>query len=50
MMEGPKILHGEFSLEGRYDLMHKCCVECGEDNDINVKHQVYCIYAVPEDE
>jgi hypothetical protein len=26
MMEGPEILHGEFSLEGRYGLLQKYCV------------------------
>jgi hypothetical protein len=43
MMEGPKILHGEFSLEGRYGLLQKCCAGCGEYNAINIKQQVYRI-------
>jgi hypothetical protein len=50
MMEGLKILHGEFQLEGRYGLLQKCCAGCGEDNVINVNQQVYCICATPEDE
>jgi hypothetical protein len=37
MMEGSKILHDEFPLEGRYGLLQKCCAGCGEDNVINVK-------------
>jgi hypothetical protein len=37
MMKGLEILHGEFSLEGRYGLLQKCCVGCSEDNVINVK-------------
>jgi hypothetical protein len=37
MMEGSEVLHGEFPLEGRYDLLQKCYAECGEDNVINVK-------------
>jgi hypothetical protein len=43
MMEGPKILHGEFSLEDRYGLLQKCYARCGEDNIINIKQQVYHI-------
>jgi hypothetical protein len=37
MMEGLKILHGEFLLEGRYGLLQKCYAGCGENNIINVK-------------
>jgi hypothetical protein len=44
-MEGPEILHGEFPLEGRYGVLQKYCAECGENNVINVKQQVYRIYA-----
>jgi hypothetical protein len=43
MIEGPKILHGEFPLEGRYGLLQKWCAGCSEDNVINIKQQVYCI-------
>jgi hypothetical protein len=50
MMEGPEILHGEFLLEGRYGLLQKCCAGCGEDNVINIKQQVYRMYATPKDE
>jgi hypothetical protein len=50
MMEGPKILCGEFPLEGRYGPLQKCCAGGGEDNIINIKQQVYHICAVPEDE
>jgi hypothetical protein len=50
MMEGSDILHGEFSLEGRYDLLQKCYTGCSEENAINVKQQVYHICATPEDE
>jgi hypothetical protein len=47
MTERPEILHGEFLLEDRYGLLQKCC---GEDIIINVKQQVYCICAAPENE
>jgi hypothetical protein len=50
VMEGSEVFHGEFSLEGRYGVLQKCCVVCDEDNVINIKLQVYHIYAVPEDE
>jgi hypothetical protein len=50
MMEGPKILHDEFPLEGRYGLLQKCCARCGDDNVINIKQQVYRICAAPKDE
>jgi hypothetical protein len=50
IMEGPKIFHGEFPLEGRYGMLQKCCAGCGKDNAINVKQQVYCICAALEDE
>jgi hypothetical protein len=51
MMEGSEmVFHGVFPLEGRYGLLHKCFVECGEDNVINVKQQVYCICATSKDE
>jgi hypothetical protein len=50
MMEGPEILHGELSLEGRYGLLQKCGAVGGEDNVINVKQQVYYICAASEDE
>jgi hypothetical protein len=43
MMEGSDILHGEFPLEGRYGLLQKCCVGCGEDDVISIKQQVYHI-------
>jgi hypothetical protein len=43
MMEESEILHGEFLLEGRYGLLQKCCTECGEDNVINIKQQLYHI-------
>jgi hypothetical protein len=49
-MEGPKILHGEFLLEGRYSLLQKCCAGCDEDNVINVKQEAYRICAMPKDE
>jgi hypothetical protein len=45
MMEGLEIHHGKFPLEGRYGLLQKCCAGCGEDNVINVKQQVYLVYA-----
>jgi hypothetical protein len=50
MMEWSEILLGEFLLEGRYGLLQKCCAGCGEDNIINIKQQVYRIYATPKDE
>jgi hypothetical protein len=50
MMEGPEIVHGKFLLEGRYGLLQKYCARCGPDNIINIKQQVYRIYAAPEDE
>jgi hypothetical protein len=50
MMEGSKVLHGEFTLESRYGLLQKCCAGCGEGNVINVKQQLYRICAVPKDE
>jgi hypothetical protein len=37
VMEGFKVLHGEFPLEGRYGVLQKCCARCSEDNVINVK-------------
>jgi hypothetical protein len=37
VMEGSEVLHGDFPLEGRYRVMQKCCVGCGEDNVINIK-------------
>jgi hypothetical protein len=37
MIEGPKILRGEFPLEGRYGLLQNCYAGCGEDNVINIK-------------
>jgi hypothetical protein len=43
MMEGLKILHGEFLLEGRYGLLLKCYAGCGEENVINIKQHVYRI-------
>jgi hypothetical protein len=43
VMEGSEVLHGKFSLEGRYGVLQKCCAGCGEDNVINVKQQVYRI-------
>jgi hypothetical protein len=39
MMEGPKILHGEFPLEGRYGPLQQYCARCDEDIVINVKQQ-----------
>jgi hypothetical protein len=48
-MEGPKILHDEFPLEGRYGLLQKCCARCGDDNVINIKQLVYRICAAPKD-
>jgi hypothetical protein len=50
VMEGSEVLHGEFPLEDRYGLLQKCCARCGEDNVINVKKQLYRIYAELEDE
>jgi hypothetical protein len=49
MMEGSEILHDEFPPEGKYGLLQKCCAGCGDDNVINIKQQVYCIRATPED-
>jgi hypothetical protein len=40
MMEGSKVLHGQFPLESKYGLLQKCCGGCGEDDVINVKQQV----------
>jgi hypothetical protein len=37
MMEGSKVLHDEFPVEGRYGLLHKYYARCSEDNVINVK-------------
>jgi hypothetical protein len=45
-----KVLHGKFSLEGRYGVLQECCARCGEHNVINITQQVYCISAVVEDE
>jgi hypothetical protein len=39
-----------FSLEGRYGVLHEYCARCGEHNVINIKQQVYCIGAMVEDE
>jgi hypothetical protein len=50
MMEGPEILHDEFSLEGRHGLLQKGCAGGGEDNVINIKQQVYRICVTLEDE
>jgi hypothetical protein len=36
MMVGSDVLHGEFLLEDRYDLLQKCYAGCGEDNVINI--------------
>jgi hypothetical protein len=49
MMEGSKILHGQFPLEGGYGLLQKCYTGCGEDNVINVKQQVYRICATSKE-
>jgi hypothetical protein len=48
VMEGSEVLHDEFLLEGRYALLQKCCTGCDEDNAINIKQQVYRIYACPK--
>jgi hypothetical protein len=48
VMEGSEVLHDEFLLEGRYALLQKCCIGCDEDNAINIKQQVYRIYACPK--
>jgi hypothetical protein len=50
MMEGSEVLHGEFTLEGRYDLLQKCYPGYNENNIISVKQQVYHICVAPEDE
>jgi hypothetical protein len=49
MMEGPEILHGEFSLEGRYGMLQKCHAGCDENNVSNIKQQVYRICATSKD-
>jgi hypothetical protein len=45
-----EVLHGEFPYEGRYGVLQEHCARCGEHNVINIKQQLYCIYAVVEDE
>jgi hypothetical protein len=50
MMEGSKVLHDEFLLEGTYGLLQKCCAGCSEDNVINIMQHVYCICASSKDE
>jgi hypothetical protein len=43
-------VHGEFPLEGRYDVLQERYARCGEHNVINIKQQLYRIGAVAEDE
>jgi hypothetical protein len=50
MVKRVKVLHGEFSLEGRYGVLQEHCARCGEHNVINIKQQVYHIGAAAEDE
>jgi hypothetical protein len=45
-----EVLHDEFPHEGRYGVLQEHCARCGEHNVINIKQQLYCIYAVVEDE
>jgi hypothetical protein len=45
-----EVLHGEFPHEDRYGVLQEHCARCGEHNVINIKQQLYCIYAVVEDE
>jgi hypothetical protein len=49
MVKMVEVLHDEFSLEGRYGVLQKRCVRCGEHNVINIKQQVYHISAATED-
>jgi hypothetical protein len=45
-----EVLHGEFPLEGKYDVLQERCARCGEHNVINIKQQVYHIDVVAKDE
>jgi hypothetical protein len=48
MVERAEVLHGEFSLEGRYGVLQERCARRGEHNFINIKQQVYRIGAAAE--
>jgi hypothetical protein len=44
-----EILHDEFSLEDRYDVLQERCARCDKNNVINIKQQVYHIDVTTED-
>jgi hypothetical protein len=50
VMERSEVIHDEFPLDDRYGVLQKCYVECGEDNIINIKQQVYRICVMAKDE
>jgi hypothetical protein len=50
MMKKVEVLHGEFSLEGRYGVLQEHCARYGEHNVNSIKQQVYRISAAVEDE
>jgi hypothetical protein len=48
MVKRAEVLHDEFPLDERYDMLQEHCARCIEHNVINIKQQVYCIDTVAE--
>jgi hypothetical protein len=49
-VQGPEVLHDELSLEGRSGTLEKLRAQGGENDVINVEHQVSSVAAATVDE